>query len=400
MASIKANKNKDGKIISYRFRACTGRDETGKQLFATKTVDAPEDLTPVKALKQMQTEADAWEKGIAAGTVPIKKTSFKHFVDNTWMPVYVKDGSHKPTTISYYENIAIRLLEHFGDMDIAKIKPLDIQKYLNTLRTSEKQKNGKPLSSYTIIHYTTVLKILFNFALKHDLIQQNPMLKVSVPKQEYKSVKFLTPEQSQKFITTLEEAPLKYKLLMNLLINTGLRRGESVALQWSDVDYDSLTISISKSATLAHGEGVIINTPKTKNSIRKLPISQSLCSLFRKWQAEQAAKYGEKTLLLPSAYIFNDELNVYKCMYPSTPTHWLYDFMKAHNLPQITSHILRHTCASLMLLSGTPVKVVQDTLGHADASITLKFYAGTTPESLRNATDNLSDFLNMKKAAF
>lgn len=399
MASVTTNKNRDGKIVSYRFRTCTGRDETGKQLFATKTVDTPEGLTLVKAQKQMQTEADAWEKGIAAGIIPIKKTSFRHFINDVWLPVYVENGSHKATTVSFYKNIAIRLLEHFGDLDIAKIKALEIQKYLNILRTDVKQKNGKPLSDTTIRHYVTVLKILFNFAVRYDIITFNPMLKVTVAKQEYKPVEFLTPEQSQKFISVLEDAPLKFRLLMNLLICSGLRRGEAVALQWSDLNFKDLIISISKSVTHAHGAGVVIDTPKTKNSIRKLPMSQHLCKLFREWQSEQAATYGKTIVLLPSAYIFNDDLDAYKPMYPSTPSHWLTKFMISHSLPPITSQILRHTCASLMLLSGTPIKVVQNQLGHADAAVTLKFYAGTTPESLRDASDNLSEFLNRKKAA-
>ena len=99
-------------------------------------------------------------------------------------------------------------------------------------------------------------------------------------------------------------------------------------------------------------------------------------------------------VLLPHAYIFALETDVYQPMFPTAPTRWLSRFVKAHNLPDVSPHDLRHTCGSLMLASGEAfIKDTQDFLGHEDAKTTLKFYAGTTPETLRKAAEGLAAVL-------
>ena len=100
MASVKQNLNKNGEIISYRFRACIGRDEKGKQIFSTKTVEPPADLTPAKALKKMQIEADTWEEALKKGYAPVKKLTFQRFINEHFIPVHVCNGKHSPSTIT------------------------------------------------------------------------------------------------------------------------------------------------------------------------------------------------------------------------------------------------------------------------------------------------------------
>ena len=95
MASISPYKNKDGVIVSYRFRACVGRDELGKQQFATKTVkltDREAKLTPKKLEAEMQRQADNWEKDILAGRVPVKRNTFRYFVEEIWWKNHVLNG--------------------------------------------------------------------------------------------------------------------------------------------------------------------------------------------------------------------------------------------------------------------------------------------------------------------
>ena len=108
MASVKPNYNKNGEIISYRFRACLGRDDaTGKQIFSTKTVPAPEGLPPAKAMKKMETDAAVWEEEIRKGYAPAKVVTFKRFIDETFLPVHVIGGGHSPSTVSFYKIICI-----------------------------------------------------------------------------------------------------------------------------------------------------------------------------------------------------------------------------------------------------------------------------------------------------
>lgn len=189
---------------------------------------------------------------------------------------------------------------------------------------------------------------------------------------------------------------------MNLLVGTGLRRGEAVGLQWQDVDLKAATITISRNVTFSRGK-IIVDTPKSSRSNRTLPITPGLVALLREWQAAQLTEWQGLTIskkvtpmLAPKAYVFGSETDPYAPMFPHTPTRWLKQFIKKHGLPDVSPHDLRHTAGSLMLAAGVSVKDVQDTLGHADPSTTLKFYAGTTPESLRKAADGLAAILEGK----
>ena len=388
MASISPYKNKDGVIVSYRFRACVGRDELGKQQFATKTVkltDKETKLTPKKLEGEMQRQADNWEKDILAGRVPVKRNTFRFFVEQIWWENHVLNGEHKAATVEFYKNMTGRIVERFGNRDLTAIKSVDIERFLNDLRADG-------LSTSTLKHYQNVLRILFKYAEAHDLIEKDPMRKVKPIKAEAKQVDFLNPEQAKVFLAALDDAPLRWRCMMTILILEGLRRGEVVGLQWSDIDFEKCTISVNRSVGYVPGQGVTVGTPKSKNSIRTLPLSTPALLLLREWKQAQAEECG--AVLLPHAYIFALETDVFQPMFPTAPTRWLSRFVKAHNLPDVSPHDLRHTCGSLMLASGeASIKDTQDFLGHEDAKTTLKFYAGTTPETLRKAAEGLAAVL-------
>ena len=128
MAHVKPNYNKDGQIISYRFFTYCGIDEnTGKEKLVTKTVKAPVGLTPAKALKKMQTEADIWESDVKKGNAPDQRFTFKHFIDEQFIPVFVSNGKHSPFTIEFYKDICEKLVSRFGHKKLDSIRSIDIE---------------------------------------------------------------------------------------------------------------------------------------------------------------------------------------------------------------------------------------------------------------------------------
>lgn len=381
MASIKLNKDGSGKIISYRFRACIGRDDQGKQIFVTKTEKADSSLTPAKELKEMQRKADNWEEKLKSGIIPIKQFTFEYFVKNIWWKNHVMNGEHKRATVEFYKNICNKLVGYFGKKKLSLIKSFDIELFLNDLRTQN-------LSNTTIKHYQNVLSVIFNYAEIHDIVERNPMKKVPAIKLDKKSVDFLSPEQAKKFLNILETASLKWKCLIHILLFNGLRRGEVVGLKWSDIDFDNALLSVNRSVGYAPGYGISVSTPKSIHSIRVLPISEMVLNLLKEWNCEQRVIFKDY-ILTSDAYIFSNEIDPFQPMFPTAPTRWLSNFEKKNGLPNMSPHDLRHTCGSLMLSSGASIKDTQDFLGHEDAKTTLKFYAGTTPETLRKASENL-----------
>ena len=180
MAHVKPNYNKAGQVISYRFFAFVGQDEaTGKDKLATKTVKPPVGLTPTKALKRMETEADAWEIAIKKGNAPSQRYTFKYFIEQQFIPVHVCNGSHSPSTQKFYKDICSRLVDRFGTKNLDAIKSIDIERFLVDLtkETYKRGKNGKEqkYSATYINHFRTVLTVAFDFAERHGMIEKNPV---------------------------------------------------------------------------------------------------------------------------------------------------------------------------------------------------------------------------------
>lgn len=400
MASVKPNYNKSGEIISYRFRACVGRDELGKQEFVTKTVNAPVGLTPGKALKQMQTEADVWEREVKKGNVPDQRFTFKRFIEEQFLPVFVCNGKHSPSTIKFYKDICDKLVSRFGQKKLDSIRSIDLESYLVSLtkETYKRGKNGKE-STYSATYvnqFRKVLVVCFNFADMHGLIEKNPMKFISSVKKERTEVDFLSTDEVKRFLSILDsDAPLYWKTAMNILIRCGLRRGELAGLKWSDIDFEEQTLTVARDVINnkeTQGKNIVKET-KSMTSDRVIPFDSVLKSMLKTWKKEQAEQYG--TMLMPSAFIFGTSIDPYMPTRPDNVTQWLARFNKTHGLRAVSPHDLRHTCATLLLSSGANVKETQTILGHADASTTLKFYVGTDINALKTASDRLSQALAM-----
>ena len=398
MANVKPNYNKAGKIISYRFYAYIGQDEiTGKKQQTTKTVPAPVGLTPAKALKRMQVEADNWESEIKKGFAPAKRFSFKQFIEEDFIPVHVCKG-HSPSTVAFYKDICKKLVEKFGRKSLDSIRSIDIEKYIVELSnmTYKRGKNGKEqkYSSAHIDHFRTVLTVAFGFAEKHGMIERNPMRFVSSVKEDRTEVDFLSKDEAILFLSHLnEDAPMFWKTAMNLFIRTGIRRGELAGLKWSDIDQTNNTLTVCRDVinNAETGRKNVVKETKSAHSDRVLPIDPAMMALLKAWRSKQADEYGTK--LMPSAFIFGSPIDPYNPIRPDSITQWLSRFNKRHGLRNVSPHDLRHTCATLLLSNGATVKETQMIMGHADASTTLKFYVGTNMEALKNASDRLSQAL-------
>lgn len=399
MAHVKPNYNKAGQIISYRFFTYYGIDEkTGKEKLVTKTVKAPVGLTPGKALKQIQTEADVWEREVKKGNAPDQRLTFKYFIEQQFLPVFVCNGKHSPSTIKFYKDICEKLVARFGQKKLDSIRSLDIESYLVQL-TKEKYKRGKngkesTYSATYVNQFRKVLVVIFNFADMHGMIEKNPMKFISAVKKERHEVDFLSEDESKHFLNCLNaDAPMYWKTAMNVLIRCGLRRGELAGLKWSDIDFEAQTLTVARDVINnkeTQGKSIVKET-KSMTSDRVIPFDSVLNSMLKTWRKEQAEQYG--TMLMPSAFIFGTSLDPYMPTRPDNITQWLARFNKSHGLRNVSPHDLRHTCATLLLSNGANVKETQTILGHADASTTLKFYVGTDINALKTASDRLAQAL-------
>ena len=400
MATITTKTEDAGKPISYKFTCCVGRDDIGKQVWRTKTVKRPH-YSEAKEKKWINTELLYWEQQQkddykkSHNTADKDRITFAEFVREHWWPDHVMDGSHTPSSISFYKHMSDNILAHFGNKK--KLSQMDVEtvkRYIKYLRTDAVSKSGKPYSAATIQHHFSTLRNILEYARRIQYITVDPcqiLLQKEKPQRDRKKVDFLSPQQARQFVECLQDEPLFWRCFMTVLLKTGLRRGECVALQWGDIDGNKLELHITRNVTIDRNSPDKICVGKTKtDEERTVPISQGLYALLMTHKHEQQKKYG---VLFPNAFIFCSALDPYKPIYPTEPTRWQSKFVKRNNLPKVSPHDLRHTAATLALESGADLKQVQELLGHKDPSTTMGFYTGVTEEAQRRTIEGIESLI-------
>ena len=160
MAAITPN-HRNGKVTSYRFRACVGRGRDGKQIFRTHTWQIPQGVPPSKAERAAHAAADQWEKEVRAEhekdlanpdrikrrEISLTETPFKQFVLEVWFPICIDNGENRPKTVSYYNDSTKNIVVYFDGWVLQDITSADIQKFLIFLRTE------KGFSDQTVHHH-------------------------------------------------------------------------------------------------------------------------------------------------------------------------------------------------------------------------------------------------------
>lgn len=390
MATIK-EKRKNGRIVSYSFTACLGRDENGKQIRRYFTWTPPKGIGQTKALKEAERQAALWEQSIkeekenAIPSAERQKDDFVEFVSQIWFPLQVSGNNRKAKTVQFYEGTTKAIKEYFKGCCLQEITPLEIEKYLSYLRTDYKSRYGKPLTPKTVHHHYGTLNLIFGYAEQQEIIVKNPMAKVKAPKKEQKPIDALTQEQTREFLNSLDTCPLDFRCMLYLLITTGIRRGECIGLKWKDIDWKNAVLSVERNVSYTPKSGLLVDTPKTVNSVRAIPLMPSVLTLLREYKKTVAALNDNRDLT--EAFVFSKAGNLFTPRTPDSLTRHLKRFMTKNGFPDCSPHDLRHTCATLLLSSGADIKSVQSILGHADASTTLNFYVRPDLENMKTAAN-------------
>lgn len=273
---------------------------------------------------------------------------------------------------------------YFSGKAIQSINGTDIQKYLIYLRTEYRTSQGKPLAQKTIRHHYCTLANIFSYAMKQEFILKNPMDKVDCPKLSKKKVDALSTDQAKVFFGLLDECPMDFRCMLNLLITTGIRRGELMGLQWGDVDFDHGVISVSRNVTYTPATGIVVSTPKTDCGLRQIPLMPAVVDILQEYRSSTSEWKMQD-------YIFPKGGNPALARDPNSVTRRVKRFMKLHDLPDMSPHDLRHTCATLLLSNGADIKSVSAILGHTDASTTLNFYVRSDIQQMKAATDKFAN---------
>lgn len=273
---------------------------------------------------------------------------------------------------------SIHIIPEWGDTLVSDIKPLDLQRYINTMQ-------GK------ILHYrkiTGYFRRLLNHAVRMDMIAIDPFTKVEMPKERKqinKAKQFMDVDEFKAFIEVLDSQYSQINkqayTLLRLGAFTGMRTEELLALQWQHVDFDGGYIDIVQALGRGFNGSTYIKEPKSKTSRRTLKIDNKMLSVLADW-------YDFSQYKKANDFVFNNQGKTLQMM---RPNKWLHDVSDKYNVAVgLSMHKLRHTWATLALDQGASVKQVQTYLGHADVSMTLDVYSDIT----KRASDETGSILS------
>jgi len=376
---------------SYSIRVSCGYDSKGKQVIQSMTWKPEPKMTAKQIEKELNRQAVMFEEACNKG-YQSKAIKFEVFAEQ-WFEEYAKPNLRN-TTYERMLQLRKRVYAAIGHLRMDKITPRQIQAFVNSLsKDGANERTGKPLAPKTIRHNLSFVSDVFAYAVKMGVVSDNPCAKVTLPKNEQTEKKIYTPEQVQRFLSLLNDEPLKYRTFFNLMIYSGFRRGEMLGLEWKDVDFENNIISVRRTSNYTAQKGVYTDTTKTRKSQRTLKFPQEIMDMLREYKAEQ----DEQALKCGDKWVETDRLYV---KWNGTPYFWLGEFCEKHDLPFYGLHSFRHLFASLLVNQGVDIVTVSGALGHSTVSTTSNIYCHMLEESRAKVSDAVSsalDFSGKKK---
>lgn len=433
MAEIKELDNGNFKVTIN-----LGRDANGRKIRKSKTY-TPEKKNPKAKLEEVKRFAYKYEHDLLYGNIKDGEHLTLNDVVSEWQKE-IKQEVQQRTLQTYREHLDKYVLKHIGFKKLSNITAYDLQELVNEWSTT--------LHPSTVRRRFASVRSIIKYCYQKDLIKENICNRVKLPKNidsEHDKLHYFTPEQFKTFLNacdleytteykahtrTLKSTgenynvpeysekhtiPFQYKVMFSLLVDSGIRRGELLALTWHDIDFQKNEISITKSIGTIKDDNnkdiEIVKCPKTVSSNRTLAITQCTIDLLKKWKAKEkvlmmklGTKWQGERQNFDDNFIFIQLDNGLR-MSLSTPCHKFTSIIKQYNeqyaetetdkLPLIRLHDLRHTSATILLSKGIDIETVSKRLGHSKASTTLDIYGHATKETDRQAAELLESVLSV-----
>ena len=302
-----------------------------------------------------------------------------------WINEYMIFTIRESTLDSYKAMIKNQIKPYLGDRPLSVLTTQELQKFYNSVKKKGRVKpdrlHGTELADSMVRGIHMMLHEALDMAVRLRLIVKNPTVGTTIPKNNYPPKQILNDEQLDRFMKRIRQDELWYDFFYTEL-TTGLRRGELLALQWTDLDIENRTLAVTKQVNRINGE-LAVSPPKTRNSIRTLALPQQAVDLL----IAEHKKHPRNPYLFPSPKTGT--------MYDPDAFRRTHDkILKAIGAEHIRFHDLRHTFATLSLKYGVDVKTLSGALGHYDAGFTLSTYTHATEGMKRSAADTIGSVIS------
>lgn len=376
---------------SYQIRVSVGYDTKGNHKEQAMTWKPEPGMTQRQIEKELNRQAVMFEEACMHGY----KASAIKFEDlsEEWFEEYAKPNL-RSTTYERMLQLRHRVYPAIGHLRIDKITVRQLQAFVNSLaKEGANEKTGKPLAPKTIRHNLSFISDVFSYAVRMELISDNPCSKVVIPKGEVKEKQIYSQEEMELLLTRIMDEPVKYKAFFFLIAYSGFRRSEMLGLEWKDIDFENNIISVRRTSNYTAERGTYTDTTKAKRSQRTLKISPFIMDILRELKGEQDAE----ALRLGDKWVETDRLFTKwngEEMNNQTPYGWLKEFCERNDFPFYGIHQFRHLHTSLLIGAGIDPTTVSGILGHSQVSTTLNLYSHMLRENQIKACDAVANALS------
>ncbi len=279
-----------------------------------------------------------------------------------WLAHTVKPTAKARTFQRYGDIVKQHLIPTFGSLELHEITPVTLQKFTSELSACGNLQNGKGLSPNSVNAILTVMQTALKTACNLGYVSEYIANQVKRPRMEEKQVScFSLAEQKKLEQTALSDRRVKMRGIL-VCLYTGLRIGELLAMEWSDIDFATGELTVRKSCHDSKKDGMYyrqIESPKTKHSNRVIPLPKQLLPILREMKQKN-----------PTGYVVGGEKVIPVRSYQASFTLLL----RKLGIPHRGFHALRHTFATRALECGMDVKTLAELLGHKNPTVTLNRY--------------------------
>lgn len=334
-----------------------------------------------------------------------------------WLLKHVSPDQSPVTVANYRHLLDTRILPQLGDRDLTELTPPILMDWLISVRNSPRittakpdellarkrapsdqlrpGARAKPLSANTVLHYYTCMEAMLSAAVRMGYLDQNPMHAVPRPKVRSKRKVRMTEDEARSLLEGIGRDDSRLLVAVLLAMICGLRLGEVTELRWSDLDWESRTLNITRALHYTADTGSYVAAPKSDAGERLITLPETMIHILRRhmWQrtvdeidtADAGGTWqGAKYILYGRT---GDRLH------HDTPSKWFRAYADAHGYPGLTFHDLRHVHASLLLAHNIDVVSVAARMGHSDPSVTLRVYSYALPARDHDAAEYFDHLL-------
>lgn len=313
-------------------------------------------------------------------------------------------GALAPATIKRDKDVLKHLKRYLHDV---ALKDIDAP----TVRTMYVLFANDKLGDASINRAALVLKQILKQAVADDILIRNPCDSVSSPRQKKSNVsRALNQADVSKLIRKLKKVEAKrypnaksprqkemsnlaHTTAVRIILSTGLRQGEMLALSWNDVDFDSAILSVCHTLDKTTGK---LKDPKTESGVRDVSLDPQILSHLRTWKAVQCAHLHHLGIAVTKKTpVITSDTGTH--MTANNLSRWWRNFRNENGFEGLRLHDLRHTHATLLVSSGLNIKAISNRLGHANVGITLDLYAHAQRADDEKAAAIIGDILNEQR---